>query len=322
MAKSRKQPSYLELHKNSTLQQRAASAHELLGHCTVCPHNCGVNRLQGELGLCRIGAKARVASFGAHFGEESPLVGQNGSGTIFFEGCNLFCVFCQNYDISHIDKEGDAAPSSVDDHALAAIMINLQEQGCHNINLVTPSHVVPQFLAALPIAIDRGLHIPIVYNSSGYDSHDTLLLLEDVVDIYMPDCKFWTSATSRLYTRAKDYPEVMKKAVKEMHRQVWDLVIEENGLASRGLLVRHLVMPGHLEETREVLRFLAEEISQNTYVNIMDQYRPCYRAHEFEKIHRPLAAEEYEQALAMARESGLHRLDQREWKKLFRLLGL
>ena len=312
----------MELYEKGELQQRISQARELLKRCSACPHNCGVNRQEGELGLCRIGAKARVASFGAHFGEEAPLVGQNGSGTIFFEGCNLLCVFCQNYDISHIDKQGDDSPNTVDDHTLASIMLNLQTQGCHNINLVTPSHVVPQFLAALSIAIEKGLEIPIVYNSSGYDSAETLKLLDGIVDIYMPDCKFWTKETTRLYTRAKDYPEVMQNAVKEMHRQVGDLVIDESGLARRGLLVRHLVMPGHLEETRGVLKFLAEEISNDTYINVMDQYRPCHKAHDYDKIKRPLNAEEYEQALAMAQEYGLHRLDQREWKKIFRMLGL
>ncbi len=304
------------------MRQRVDEAARLLTRCTACPHECGVNRSAGELGLCRIGARAGIASFGAHFGEESPLVGQNGSGTIFFEGCNLLCVFCQNYDISHIDKRGDSSPDTVDAGELAAIMINLQMQGCHNINLVTPSHVVPHFLAALPIAIDRGLDIPIVYNSSGYDSITTLRLLEDIVDIYMPDCKFWSDDTARLYTRAGNYPEVMRAAVREMHRQVGDLVIDGAGLASRGLLVRHLVMPGHLEETRKILCFLAREISTETYTNVMDQYRPCYRAHEFEKINRSLNAGEYEQALAIAEECGLRRLDQREWKKMFRLLGL
>jgi putative pyruvate formate lyase activating enzyme len=320
MAKNRNAPSYLKLSKKS-LQQRIAEARRLLEHCSVCPHNCGINRLKGELGLCRISAKARVASFGAHYGEESPLVGQNGSGTIFFEGCNLLCVFCQNYDISHIDKEGDAS-TETDDADLAAIMLNLQEQGCHNINLVTPSHIVPQFLSALPIAIEKGLDIPIVYNSSGYDSPGTLQLLDGIVDIYMPDCKFWATETAKLYTKAKDYPEVMQKALKEMHRQVGDLVIDETGVARQGLLVRHLVMPGHLDETMDVLKFLAREISSDTYVNIMDQYRPCHRAYEFDKINHPLKRGECEQALAMAGELGLHRLDQREWKKIFRLLGL
>ena len=322
MAKNRKTPSYLQLFEKGILQQRLTLAREMLEKCYICPHNCGINRQKGELGICRTGAEARVASFGAHFGEESPLVGKNGSGTIFFEGCNLLCVFCQNSDISHIDKQGDASSSTVDDEHLASIMLNLQSQGCHNINLVTPSHVVPQFLAALPIAVEKGLHIPIVYNSSGYDSPETLLLLDNVVDIYMPDCKFWTSKTAKLYTRAKDYPDVMQKAIKEMHRQVGDLEIDKNGLAYQGLLVRHLVMPGHIDETREILEFLAREISTETYINIMDQYRPCYNADKYDRINRSLSTEEYEQAISIAGENGLQRLDQREWKKIFRLLGL
>ena len=322
MPKSIKKASYLGLFENGDLQRRVASSREMLSDCYVCPHKCGIDRTKGELGLCKIASLARVASFGAHFGEESPLVGQNGSGTIFFEGCNLLCVFCQNYDISHIDKKGDGAPGVLSPEELASIMLNLQSQGCHNINLVTPSHVVPQFLAALPQAIKKGLNIPIVYNSSGYDSVETLKLLDGVVDIYMPDCKFWSEKTASLYTRAKDYPAVMQEALKEMHRQVGDLVIDSNGLARHGLLVRHLVMPGHLEETKGVLKFLAKEISTNTYINIMDQYRPCHKAFEFEKINRPLGAEEYEEALSIAKEFGLERLDQREWKKFFRLLGL
>lgn len=322
MAKNKNNPSYLELRHRGILEERLPAARKLLERCTVCPHGCGVNRLEGELGLCRVGARARVASFGPHFGEESPLVGRHGSGTIFFEGCSLLCVFCQNADISHIDKSGDGSPQAVDDAELADIMINLQEQGCHNINLVTPSHVVPQILAALSAAIERGLRIPIVYNSGGYDRAATLRLLEGVVDIYMPDCKFWNKETAALYTRAGDYPEVMREAVREMHRQVGDLVLDEEGVAVRGLLVRHLVMPGHLDETREILAFLARDISARTYVNVMDQYRPCHKAFQFEKIKRPLRVEEYEQALAMARECGLSRLDQREWKRIFRLLGL
>jgi len=322
MAKSRKEPSYLEMHRRSTLLKRLAQARELLENCTVCPHECGVNRLAGELGLCRTGARARVASFGAHFGEESPLVGRNGSGTIFFEGCSLLCVFCQNYDISNIDRLGDDSPQAVSDRELASIMIGLQKQGCHNINLVTPSHVVPQILAALPYAVDQGLNVPLVYNTGGYDNPATLHLLDGIVDIYMPDCKFWHQETAAMYTRAKDYPAVMQEALREMHRQVGDLVIDESGLARSGLLVRHLVMPDHLDETRGVLEFLAREISTETYVNIMDQYRPCHKAYEYERINRPLEPEEYRQAIALAEEVGLQRLDQREWKRLFRLLGL
>jgi len=322
MTNKRKKPSYLALHRDGTLHERARAARQLLQSCSVCPHACGVNRLAGELGKCRIGARARVASFGPHFGEESPLVGQHGSGTIFFEGCNLLCIFCQNHDISHIDREGDASPQAVDEAELAAIMLNLQTQGCRNINLVTPTHIVPQILAALPLAIDRGLHLPLVYNSSGYDHPPTLRLLAGIVDIYMPDCKFWTEQAAARYTSAPDYPAVMRQALKEMHRQVGDLQLDEAGLAWRGLLVRHLVMPGLPEETRGVLAFLAREIGPATYINIMDQYHPCHQAYGDDTINRPLHAEEYAQAVAMAEELGLQRLDQRDFQRLIhRLLG-
>ena len=321
MTKNRKAPSYLELHRKGILRERGAAARHLLESCSVCPHTCGVNRLAGEIGRCRVGARARVASFGAHFGEESPLVGQHGSGTIFFEGCNLLCIFCQNHDISHIDRQGDASSQAVDDATLAAVMLNLQAQGCHNINLVTPTHVVPQIIAALPLAIEGGLHLPLAYNSSGYDHPPTLQLLTGIVDIYMPDCKFWTTQTAARYTSAGDYPEVMQQALREMHRQVGDLQIGEDGLAWRGLLVRHLVMPGLLAETRGVLEFLAREISPATYVNIMDQYHPCHQAYGDDTINRPLHAEEYARAMAMAKELGLHRLDQRDWLTLIRHLA-
>lgn len=316
MTKKRKKPSYLALHSDGTLRERARAARQLLPSCAVCPHACGVNRLAGELGKCRIGARARVASFGAHFGEEAPLVGRHGSGTIFFEGCNLRCIFCQNYDISHIDDQGDASPQAVDDAGLASIMLNLQAQGCHNINLVTPTHVVPQILAALPLAIEQGLHLPLVYNSSGYDHPPTLRLLAGIVDIYMPDCKFWTAEAAARYTNAGDYPAVMQAALREMHRQVGDLRIDEAGLAWRGLLVRHLVMPGLPEETRGVLAFLAREIGPTTYINIMDQYHPCHLAYGDDTINRPLRKDEYGQALAMAEELGLYRLDQRDLQGL------
>lgn len=321
MAKTKKEVSYLALHRRDELRRRADEARVLLSPCRVCPRRCGVDRLQGELGVCRTGARARVASYGPHFGEESPLVGRSGSGAIFFAGCNLLCVFCQNEEISHADTRGDAAPDAATGGQLAAVMLDLQDRGCHNINLVTPSHVVPQILEALAIAADD-LRLPLVYNSSGYDAVETLRLLDGVVDLYMPDVKFWSDAIAARYTGVKDYGTVMRDAVREMHRQVGDLELDDEGIAVRGLLVRHLVMPGQLDETAAIMRFLADEISPDTYLNIMDQYHPCARAADYPEINRAITAEEYQQARELARRVGLHRLDERDWARLLRHLGL
>ncbi|MBI5556224.1 MAG: radical SAM protein [Deltaproteobacteria bacterium] len=304
MAKNKKTPGYLALHQSGELQRRIDTLTEILRECVLCPRQCKVDRLAGETGFCRTGGRAVVASYNAHFGEESCLVGVSGSGTIFFGNCNLGCVFCQNYSISH-DGEG----IETDSGQLAAIMVSLQKLGCHNINLVTPSHVIPQIVAALPAAIGRGLTIPLVYNSSGYDSVDTLRLLEGIVDIYMPDFKFWSSGSAGLLANAPDYPDRAGAAVREMHRQVGDLTMDGRGLAVKGLLVRHLVMPGCLDETKEIMIFLAA-LSPRTYVNVMEQYRPLYRAGEFPTIDRPLSPAEYEQAVQFARQSGLTRLEE------------
>ncbi len=249
-------------------------------------------------------------------------MGRNGSGTIFFEGCNLRCVFCQNYDISHIEDQGLSPDSEVDDRQLAQIMLRLQSMGCHNINLVTPSHVVPQILAGLETALAEGLDIPIVYNTSAYDSLETLRLLDGIVDIYMPDCKFWSPDSAGTYAGARDYPDIMRQAVREMHRQVGDLEIGSDGLACRGMLVRHLVMPGMLDETGAILSWLADEISPATYVNIMDQYHPCGQAQLYPEIDRTLQPGEYAKALELARRAGLTRLDQRDFKTLLERLGI
>jgi len=274
--------------------------------------------LADQKGICKTGRLARVASFAPHFGEEDVLVGRSGSGTIFFSNCNLGCVFCQNYSLSHLG-EGD----EVSGEELADMMVSLQENGCHNINFVTPSHVIAQILEALPIAIARGLRLPLVYNTSGYDKVETLALLDGIFDIYMPDFKFWNRETARRLAGAADYPERTRSAIQEMYRQVGDLVIDrEDGIARRGLLVRHLVMPGGLAESRAILEFIAEEISQNTYVNVMDQYRPCGRANEYPPIDQPLGHEEYEKALLYARQAGLKRLDQRDLLTLLRRLGV
>ncbi len=302
-------PRYLELHASGKLQKRARTALASLAFCGLCPRSCGVNRLEGELGQCQTGRFARVASYNLHFGEEGPLVGAGGSGTIFFAGCNLNCVFCQNHDISH--KPADS--TEVHPEQLAWMMIELQKQGAHNINLVTPSHVVPQILEALPLAIEQGLKLPIVFNTSAYDNVPTLKLLDGVVDIYMPDVKFWDSTPGDTYCQgAADYPECAREAVREMHRQVGDLKLESHGMAVRGLLVRHLLMPSGLGGTAKWLQFLAKEISANTYVNIMDQFRPCGDAGKFPELNRPLAPDAYEAALEMARQAGLTRLEDRE----------
>jgi len=306
---------YLALHEEGKLADRIAAAREKLTPCIVCPRRCRVDRLADEKGVCRTGAGAVVSSYGPHFGEESPLVGTGGSGTIFMTHCNLLCVFCQNYEISH-QGQGVLADAG----RLAAMMVSLQRQGCHNINFVTPSHVVPQILAALPGAVEKGLTLPLVYNSSGYDSVETLRLLEGIIDIYMPDFKFWTGDSGKRYAGAEDYAEVARRAVAEMHRQVGDLVLDDRGVAVRGLLVRHLVMPGGGDETREILHFMGREISTDTYVNVMDQYRPCGKASRYPPLDRPLSGDEYRQALESAREAGLHRLDEKDWGRFIRRL--
>lgn len=296
---------YVELHRSGELQRRIEEALARLADCTLCPRQCHANRLEDDPvgSYCGIGRHAWVSSAFPHHGEEPCLRGWNGSGTIFFSGCNLKCVFCQNNDISW-QRTGYPA----DARRLAHLMIHLQEQGCHNINFVTPSHVIPHILEALPIAIEKGLRVPLVYNSSGYDSVEALRLLDGVIDIYMPDMKFTDPNVSQRLAHAPDYWDVCREAIREMHRQVGDLVLDNYGLAVRGLLVRHLVMPNGLAGTEEVMRFLAEEISPNTYVNIMAQYRPEGHAWEIPEIARRCADDEYRQALAIARAVGLHRL--------------
>ena len=308
-------PGYLLLHETGELQTRIDEARKRLSPCIICPRQCKVDRLIEEKGICRTGSQAMVSSYARHFGEESPLVGSGGSGTIFITNCNLLCVFCQNYDISHLGQGIETSDSQ-----LAAMMVSLQRQGCHNINFVTPSHVVPQILAALPRAIGKGLTVPLVYNSSGYDSVEILKLLDGVFDIYMPDFKFWNTESAKRYAKAPDYPEKARAALKEMHRQVGDLQLDDEGIAVKGLLVRHLVMPGAREETREIMGFLANEISKQTYVNVMDQYRPCGRAGDFPSIDRQPTHAEYQDAMDGAREAGLARLDERDWVGIFRKL--
>jgi putative pyruvate formate lyase activating enzyme len=307
------EPAYLKTHRAGLLQSKIDAAYEIMLSCEICPHVCRVNRRQGELGLCRTGPRPVVASFGLHFGEEEPLVGEHGSGTIFFSHCNLFCIFCQNWEISH---GGEGEEIEVED--LAEVMLRLQAQGCHNINFVTPSPQVPMILGALPSAIAGGLRLPLVYNTGGYDSLATLKLLDGIIDIYMPDFKFWDEKVAASVCNAPDYPELARKAIKEMHRQVADLVLDEDGVAYRGLLVRHLVLPDNLAGTKEIMQFLAREISPRTYVNVMGQYRPCGRADENQSLAKFLSGAEHREALQLARDAGLVRLDQRD--KLFRWL--
>lgn len=302
------EPAYLKLYESGELEDRVEQALQLLRACAACPRRCKVNRLADEFAVCRTGRYALVSSSFAHHGEEACLRGSRGSGTIFLSGCNLRCVFCQNFDISwHVD--GEPAPPE----RLARMMLDLQASGCHNINFVTPEHVVPQIIEALPFAIERGLRLPIVYNTSAYDSMECLTLLDGIVDIYMPDFKYWNSEMARKYSRAPDYPEVARRSIKEMHRQVGDLALDETGVAQRGLLIRHLVMPSDAAGTRQVMDWIARELSLNTYVNIMSQYHPAGQvsAIEHSEINRCLRPWEYEQALEAARCAGLTRLDAR-----------
>jgi putative pyruvate formate lyase activating enzyme len=298
-------PGYVKLFHTGELAHRVRQALQHLKNCDLCPNRCRADRLDSRRrGACRTARQARVASYGPHHGEERPLVGRNGSGTIFFSGCNLACVFCQNWDISQQDRGQEVSAAE-----LAAMMLELQDQGCHNINLVSPSHVVAPVLEALPLAAEGGLKLPLVYNSGGYDSLQTLALLDGVIDIYMPDMKFADSATARRYTGVAGYGEVNRAAVLEMHRQVGDLVLDERGIAFRGLLVRHLVLPENLAGTDLILTFLAEEVSRDTYLNLMDQYRPCYCADRHPPLDRRLTAAEFQRARKWAKAAGLKRLD-------------
>ena len=256
-----------------------------------------------------------VSSYGPHLGEEAPLVGRNGSGTIFFSYCNLHCAFCQNYTISQL---GEGSP--VSQETLAGMMLSLQERGCHNVNLVSPSHVVPYILEALDIAAAKGLSLPLVYNTGGYDAMETLKLLDGIVDIYMPDMKYADRKTAERLSGIKDYPKINRAAVREMHRQVGDLKLDENGIAQRGLLVRHLVLPGGLAGTQEVVKFLANEVSANTYLNIMSQYHPCYKAFDIPGLDRPLKDQEFNDAIDLARQQGLHRLDKEQFPQSLRFV--
>ena len=298
------EPVYLDTRRKGLLDEKIESAREVLRNCQLCPRRCGVNRLEEQTGVCKTGSLARVSSYSPHFGEEAPLVGTGGSGTIFLTYCNLLCLFCQNFDISH---EGQGWPVTAEQ--LAGFMLELQKAGCHNINFVTPTHVVPQILAAVDLAAGRGLRLPLVYNSGGYDGVESLRLLEGVFDIYMPDFKFWDPEVAEQAFGAPDYPEVARKALKEMHRQVGELTMDASGIARRGVLVRHLVMPRGKAGTRQIMEFIVSEVSARTYVNVMPQYRPCGRAGEVDWMAERITAREFEAALAKARAAGIVRLD-------------
>ncbi len=296
------QPSYIAAKSSGLLDDRIAELSGMLRFCNLCPRACGVNRLDGEKGFCGVGADLIISSIFPHYGEEAPLVGTGGSGTVFLSGCNLKCLFCQNYEIS-MSADGLAYPAG----ALAEAMVRLQDRGCHNINFVTPTHYVPQLVRAVSLAAEMGLTIPLVYNCGGYESLETIRLLDGIIDIYMPDLKFMNPALSAKYCNAPDYPERAKAAIIEMQQQVGDLALDERGVAQRGLLIRHLVMPSMAEETMAVLRFVRDHVSENAFVNIMAQYHPCYRACADGDISRRITGTEYAAALNYAQEIGLRR---------------
>lgn len=283
------------------IADRAARVEKILSRCVLCHHRCLVNRRRGEVGRCNMESNTKVASFGPHFGEEDPLVGSRGSGTVFFSGCNLACIFCQNYDISQLQQGKEIKTAD-----LAAIFLSLQRYGCHNINLVTPTHQMPQILFALAMAREQGLDLPVVWNCGGYESVESLRELEGIVDIYMPDVKYGDDQAAAQYSDALQYFTNIKIVLQEMHRQVGDLVIE-NGIAQRGLLIRHLVLPNRVAASKNVLQFIAAKISRNTYINIMSQYRPSYRATRYPQLARPITMAEYTEVIAIANTLGLRR---------------
>ena len=303
---SKTEPAYLRLLESGELKKRAETAHLHLEDCDLCARYCHVNRFKTiEGAVCRTGERAWVHSFGAHHGEEGPLSGWRGSGTIFFTWCNLRCVYCQNWEISQ-----KGVGREVTSEEIASMMIQLQDEGCHNINFVSPSHVVAQIITAVLIAAQRGLHLPLVYNTGGYDSQEALELLDGIVDIYMPDMKYGNSDVAYTNSRARNYVETNQAAVREMHRQVGDLLLDESGVAQRGLLIRHLVLPGGVADTDKVLAFISQEISSKTYINLMDQYHPCYRADEYPPLDRLVSPREYQLILDLAGKYGLYRLDE------------
>lgn len=304
MGEAKTWPAYLELFEEGRLAELADKLTARLSECDLCPRLCKVNRIRGELGFCRGGERALVASYGPHYGEERPLVGVRGSGTIFFAGCNLGCIFCQNYDISHGLAGKESSPEE-----LSEIMLQLQSIGCHNINLVTPTHFLPQTISALVLAVEGGLRLPLVYNCGGYELAGVLREMDGVVDIYMPDFKYWDEEVAERYSQAPDYPRRARDALREMHRQVGDLQVDDGGIARRGIILRHLVMPEGIAGTAEVAEFVAEEISKDTYFNLMDQYYPTYEASRYSQLSRRISRDEWNEALQEARRAGLSRFD-------------
>ena len=286
---------------DTELNERIEAAYKLLESCRVCPRECGVNRLKNDkLGFCRSGLNPVISSASAHKGEEPPLSGTRGSGTIFFASCNLRCVYCQNYPISHMGNGAERTPGE-----LACQMLWVQEEGCHNLNLVTPTHFMPQILKALGIAKKRGFHLPIVYNTSGYESIEALKLLDGIVDIYLPDMRYSDDTAGRRFSAAPHYTEINRGSVREMYRQVGNLVIDEHGIAKRGLIVRHLVLPNGLSGTEGVMKFLAEEVSKDVYISLMSQYFPAFKATQIKELSRRITEEEYDEAYRIMRERGL-----------------
>jgi len=293
-------PIYLEAHHSGRLDQLIEETFKLLESCSICPRKCKVNRLKGELGFCKTGLKPKVCSFLPHHGEEPPVSGSRGSGTIFFSHCNMACVYCQNYEFSQMGLGKEAGPEE-----LADFMLQLQDMGCHNINLVSPTHVMPQFLKALSIAIPKGLKIPIVYNTGGYELPEMIKLLDGIVDIYLPDMRYADNQMSVKYSSAPDYPKYNQEALKEMHKQVGIAKIDNEGIIKKGLIIRHLVLPDNIAGTEQVMQFIATKLSKHTYISLMSQYFPCYKAAQHKEILRRITSEEYESAKAAMEKYGL-----------------
>lgn len=294
-------PRYLRAYQEGSLQEKAEKLYRSLNRCVLCPRNCRVNRLENEQGFCKTAKSARVCSYFSHYGEEPAISGKNGSGTIFFTHCPLRCVYCQNYEFSQLGKGREVA-----EEELASFMIELQEEGCHNINFVTPTHVIAQIVKALVLAVERGLHIPLVYNTSGYDSTETLKLLDGLFDIYLPDARYADSKIALKLSSAEDYPQINREALKEMHRQVGIAKLNEDGIIESGLIIRHLVLPNNLSGTDRIMCFIARKLSKDAYISLMSQYFPCHKARDYPEISRRITQQEYQRAIDAMYANGLH----------------